>query len=292
MNNTLFLILAATLLLSITFVIAWRKGANFSRRGNVTKQLFTTSPNLAHALATNPHLSVEHMQQPARTDAYHYRGSQAAQTPTTSNHIPEAIRAYGSVGRPRVVMGSDYLRKGRMSHLASFRQGAEGEDAIAQQIETLLDGRWTMFRNLDLPDKAGDIDIALVGPGGIFALEVKNYTGNIEVRNGRYYKETRSGHMARMQRNPGAQAKNNARRLYHYMKEHSTDYNNYVQAVVVLAKGVPVQLVSTATVIWTQDNIERRLDELKLLINLSHNQVERIVRVLEGATPGNFGTVH
>jgi hypothetical protein len=149
-----------------------------------------------------------------------------------------------------------------------------------------------MFRNLDLPDKKGDIDIALVGPGGIFALEVKTYTGNLSVENGRYYKETRSGHMARIRRGAGAQARSNGRRLCNYLKSRGIVRASFVEPVVVLAKGVPIQVVRTATIIWTSENIDSRLAELRSRISLSPDQVDRIVKALEGTVPGSIGKVH
>jgi hypothetical protein len=163
---------------------------------------------------------------------------------------------------------------------------------IAKQLENHLDGYWTIFRNLDLPDKAGDIDIVLVGPGGIFALEVKTYTGNYRVEGGRYYKETRAGYMARMHYGPGAQARTNAARLCTYLKKHGVVYWNSAQPVVVLAGDAIVEVISSGTEIWTLDSIAWHLMRLTSHKRFSQNHVEEIVRKLEAVPSNAINTLH
>ncbi|HEX6607063.1 MAG TPA: nuclease-related domain-containing protein, partial [Chloroflexia bacterium] len=156
---------------------------------------------------------------------------------------------------PRVVLGSTYLQTNRMRRLTSFQVGKDGEDRIAARISGLLDTQWYMFRNLVLPDRKGDIDIVLVGPGGIWALEVKAYTGNYRVENGRWYKETSNGRTARKSNGPGHQVRGNAARLCNFLKENGVLENNSVQPVVVLARDLPIDVVSSGTAIWLLDTL-------------------------------------
>lgn len=270
MSDPVILALVAILLL-FTAVTARRAAVPSRRGGRRSTRSPYASPVFATTGRTNPHRHSNH-------------NTKQSQTPSRYAQRP--------AGSPRVIRGSDYLQNGRWRHLESFRVGREGEDLIAKQIEAQLDGHWTMFRNLDLLDKKGDIDVVLVGPAGIYALEVKTYTGNYRVEKGRYYKQTRSGHMAPMQYGPGAQAQNGARRLNNYLKLHGIVRRNFVEAVVVLARDVSIEIVTTATVIWTQDDIDRRLAELRSRIYLSPDHAERIVRVLDGVASSTTSTLH
>jgi hypothetical protein len=47
-----------------------------------------------------------------------------------------------------------------------YRSGRWGEEDVVDQLRFLLDGRWTLFRNLEWPSRNwGDVDLALIGPG-------------------------------------------------------------------------------------------------------------------------------
>lgn len=58
-------------------------------------------------------------------------------------------------------------------HVRTFRQGRKGEERIVEQLRSVLDHRWTIYRNLQLPDRKSDLDLVLVGPGGVWAVQVK-----------------------------------------------------------------------------------------------------------------------
>jgi hypothetical protein len=275
MSDTLFLTLFAIILLLILAVRVWRTARPSSNSKTGKNQPIAPSPVFLHAHSTNPNLTSQYVNTPA--------------IPTTATRPRQTHR---SGNHPRVVRGSDYLQNSRWSHLPSFAVGREGEDKVARYIEERLDGRWTMFRNLDLPDKKGDVDIALVGPGGIFALEVKTYTGSFRVENGRYYKKTRMGHTARMQRGPGAQARTNAIRLCNHLKDNGIIRGNSVTPVVVLSQDTSIEVISAATEIWTPEDITSRLTHLRSRKRLSQNQVDKIVSVLESEHYSTAHTVH
>jgi len=58
--------------------------------------------------------------------------------------------------------------------VAAYRKGQEGEERTVEVLRRNLDGNWTLFRNVTLPGPRNDIDLVLVGPPGVWALEVKN----------------------------------------------------------------------------------------------------------------------
>jgi uncharacterized integral membrane protein len=76
----------------------------------------------------------------------------------------------------------DRFMKSLDKRIENYRKGGEGEDRVEIALRQALDGRWALFRNVVLPGrKKTDIDGVLVGPPGVWALEVKTLDG--EYRN-------------------------------------------------------------------------------------------------------------
>lgn len=138
------------------------------------------------------------------------------------------------------------------------RRGQEGEDRVLQVILQALDGSWKVFRNVRLPErKAGDLDLVLVGPPGIWALEVKNLRG--EFRN---IGDTWEQHLGRKWQvsssQPSQQARRNAGRLSAFLK--ADGITDYVNPAVVWANIESAPAVENPMVaVWT---LERLPDEL------------------------------
>ena len=59
------------------------------------------------------------------------------------------------------------------SKVSSFKKGFEGEDHVVNALRESLDGSCHIFRNLHFNGRKEDIDVALVSPWGVFAIEVK-----------------------------------------------------------------------------------------------------------------------
>lgn len=65
---------------------------------------------------------------------------------------------------------------------ALWEQGAEGEVAVARALEALPDG-WVVLHDLAWPGRQrANLDHVVIGPGGVFVVDAKNWTGRIEVR--------------------------------------------------------------------------------------------------------------
>ena len=65
---------------------------------------------------------------------------------------------------------------------ALWERGAEGEVAVARALEALPDG-WVVLHDLAWPGRArANLDHVVVGPGGVFVVDAKNWSGRIEVR--------------------------------------------------------------------------------------------------------------
>jgi hypothetical protein len=73
-----------------------------------------------------------------------------------------------------------------------FEKGAEGEAATAAVLAALPPG-WTAIQDARWPSRRlANIDHVLVGPGGIFVIDSKNWSGRITVEQGRLKQNGRS----------------------------------------------------------------------------------------------------
>lgn len=77
--------------------------------------------------------------------------------------------------------------------LERYLKGAEGEEMIARVLG-FLPSDYHVFHSVWLTGEStiGDIDHVVVGPNGVFALETKNWTGQVEVRDDRILVDGRS----------------------------------------------------------------------------------------------------
>jgi hypothetical protein len=182
---------------------------------------------------------------------------------------------------PHIYQGSTYLQNGRYHQQASYQQGYAGEEEVACWLKSSLDDHWSVFRNVLLPDQAGDLDMVLVGPGGVYVLEVKAYTGALRVENGRWYRQTHNGYWARQPWGPGAQARSNAQRLSAYLKQCGITHGNWVEPIVVLIPGSNVDLVSSGTIIWRWEDRAAHLAGIMLRPTLTAQQVANINATLQ-----------
>ena len=65
---------------------------------------------------------------------------------------------------------------------ALWERGAQGEEAVARALADLPDG-WVALHDLAWPGRQrANLDHVVVGPGGVFVVDAKNWSGDIEVR--------------------------------------------------------------------------------------------------------------
>jgi hypothetical protein len=133
----------------------------------------------------------------------------------------------------------------------SFAAGRRGEEKLVELLQEHLDGQWTLFRNVLLPDGYGDIDAVLTGPKGIFALEVKAYSGyNRNV--GKRWQRRVFGFWRTSDRNPTRQALQNATRLHNHLSQHGVEV--WVEPRIVWAGQGKLWLEKPAVRVWQLTN--------------------------------------
>jgi hypothetical protein len=65
---------------------------------------------------------------------------------------------------------------------ALWERGAQGEEAVARALADLPDG-WVALHDLAWPGRQrANLDHVVVGPGGVFVVDAKNWSGRVEVR--------------------------------------------------------------------------------------------------------------
>ena len=137
---------------------------------------------------------------------------------------------------PVVVQGSKYLWESRWTHLPTFAQGREGEERVANSLANSLGAGWYIFRNFVLPTKNEDIDVVLVGPGGIYAIEVDNYSSGMNFERSRCYIKTPQGKFYRQRRRTDPQTTQTSAHLDTFLKDHGTGNQTTVKRLAVVSE--------------------------------------------------------
>jgi hypothetical protein len=160
----------------------------------------------------------------------------------------------------------------------SYR-GQQGEDQVVEAMRQNLDGEWTLLRNVTLPGRnKADIDAVLVGPSGIWALEIKNYTG--EYRNRGETWEYKAGKRWKLlKKSPSSQAARNAAWLHDFLR--ADGIRQWVDKAVIWANPEnPPEVKDQAVAVWTFDRLSDELGNLQQQRRLDEGQQAKIVEKL------------
>ena len=142
----------------------------------------------------------------------------------------------------------------------NYRKGQKGEDQVVDVMRQNLDGHWTLFRNVTLPGRnKADIDAVLVGPPGVWALEVKTFTG--EYKNIGEHWQVRARGWKLLKSSPSRQAQDNAVRLSNFFK--ADGIKQWVTAVVIWAnRESPLSVENPMVAVWTFDRLPDELGNI------------------------------
>ncbi|MBN2006695.1 MAG: NERD domain-containing protein [Anaerolineae bacterium] len=145
----------------------------------------------------------------------------------------------------------------------NFRKGQQGEVQVARKLREGLGGDWMLFRNVKLPGCGTDIDMVLLGPPGMFSLEVKAYSGAYLYRKERFYRRSVMGWRS-MHHNPGRQARAGAGLLHQYI---SLTLNRDIWVEPRLAWVGPgsLDLDAPQVFVWYMDRLDRETERLRSL---------------------------
>lgn len=170
----------------------------------------------------------------------------------------------------------DRITKRLEKRIEEHHRGQEGEDNVVQLIVQALDGNWQLFRNICLPGRnKGDLDLVLVGPPGVWVLEVKNYSG--KYRNvGENWEYRRGNNWKTVRKNPSRQALNNAYRLKNFLKADRV--NAFVNSAIVWAnQESPLSVENPSVTIWRYNRLADELGNIWQGEKLSETERNKIV---------------
>lgn len=71
-------------------------------------------------------------------------------------------------------------RERRVGLIDHGERGRVGERLVSEELGRILGGEYQIYKNFHIPGRNFDIDEVVVGPKGIFLIEVKNYTGRMD----------------------------------------------------------------------------------------------------------------
>jgi len=160
--------------------------------------------------------------------------------------------------------------------IENYRSGKEGEDRVAEIIRQSLDGNWYLFRNAVLPGRdKGDMDGILVGPIGVWVLEIKTLNG--EYRNTGDRWEYRKGMRWKLATaNPSRQAEDNAIRLANFLK--ANNIRQWVTPAVIWANRENFLSVQSPSIaVWLLDRLPDELGNLLSSQSIPNDKQEIIV---------------
>lgn len=160
--------------------------------------------------------------------------------------------------------------------IEDLRTGADGEVATAKELAKLARGGWRPVHDRAL-DKA-NIDHIVIGPGGVYAIDSKNWKGTIKVSNGEVVVD---GNVR--SRVPGScrstAAKINSR------VSGSTGNGAWVQGVVVFWGDFPQRVVESNKVVYVAgDALAEWLHARPP--KLSGIEIDEIAHVISEMRPG------
>jgi len=134
--------------------------------------------------------------------------------------------------------------------------GHEGEDALRETLGSVFAHGWTLLCGYHNP--GGEIDSILVGPGGIFAMEIKNKKGIVHCDGDRWWrdKEDAYGNLVRRDepiedkghRGPSRQVNDPADRLERFLISRSIPECKIYRAVIFTDPSVRFGALENITV--------------------------------------------
>ncbi len=145
----------------------------------------------------------------------------------------------------------------------NFRRGQLGENEVARLLRLGLGGDWTLFRNVKLPGSKVDIDMVLLGPPGVFALEVKAYTGNYRYAGQHFYRRSMMT-WRRMRHNPGKQARAAGGVLHKYIVD-TLNEEIWVEPRLVWVGPGDLTLEEPEVFVWFSDKLDQETERLRAL---------------------------
>lgn len=164
--------------------------------------------------------------------------------------------------------------------IANYRKGLSGEERVTEALRGALNGDSHLFRNVKFPDRKSDIDMVLVTPQGVYALEIKDWHGEFEIEGDKWLRwhGARKFTSRKNDKTPLSQAKENAKVL-----KKKLNLKPWVNAVLVPASGeMIVRETNPRNIeVWRIGELKEKLQNRPQDRQLPEGEQARIERELE-----------
>lgn len=184
-----------------------------------------------------------------------------------------SVIAYRSIG-----FLADRAMEQWEKRMALYRKGQLGEERVLDMMYRVLDGNWWLFINLELPGRKTDLDMVLVGPTGVWVIEIKALQGRYRNKGNHWEYEGRRWWPTSF--NPTKQVKRNAITLSHMLRSQRIE--QWVSPALVWANPESEVVLEYPDVpVWTLEHLPEALPEaLKQGRHIGEEQRSRVVEVL------------
>ncbi|MFQ5611011.1 MAG: nuclease-related domain-containing protein [Anaerolineae bacterium] len=162
----------------------------------------------------------------------------------------------------------------------------EGEEALLATLKPFFDPRWALLQNVPLAGNGKVIDAILVGPTGLYLIEICGHPGYNLVKGEKWFR-WRWGIWFPVFTNPTEQIRRKSEALKRALAAAEIDATAELRVVWVGPGQLNLQEPSVE--VWKLADIELAIEALKRFKLLPQNQVEAIVRCLAGASGSGSG---
>lgn len=137
----------------------------------------------------------------------------------------------------------------------------EAEDFVAQGLAQYLDDAYVLLRNVTPPGLTHDADLIIVGPTGLWAVEVAYLKGLFKVDGVNWMSYTSKLEFEKVEPNLASQVRENAQAIFDFLREKKFSVP-WVNPVIMLANSqIDVRTEEAAVAIIRPDGIEQYIAE-------------------------------
>ncbi len=183
-----------------------------------------------------------------------------------------------------IVLGLAYLGLSRnyFERSSNYSAGIEGEKAVVEALKA-LDDNYYLINDVIKTGGGGNIDHVLLGSYAIFAIETKNYSGDIRCDGDRWRKK--GARRLYMIDSVSKQARGNAKYLSELI-HRKTNLRIYVTPLCVFTNpSVSLKLHKPNLNILRLDELVNFIRETKSSIHLSESEIQTVAKcILEEPT--------
>ncbi len=153
-----------------------------------------------------------------------------------------------------------------------YRGGWEGEKQVAKLLRSTLSDDYFLVNGLRLRGRGGDVDHVVFGPNGVFALETKNWSGNVSAYGDSWQREGKH-----VKASPSLQAKSNALAIRKMLS--ATERDLHVEAVVVFTnRHTDLHVTGASCRILKLNQLGKYIMERNSATFMTRPQVEQVAK--------------